>query len=134
MGHERGSHIIITTHESTVTKLSFPYSKCNEYSAKPPIILLFSDGNKNKSILWIFTGIITHSEDIWFVVSNIILRQSNWHGCILTYTKTYPFRSSFMGNVSYLMKKWYVQQTIHISLFFFNNTNLQIIMRLKIVI
>ena len=93
-----------------------PIKKCNDYGTKTPFIPLFSDDNKNTLMLWILTGIITHVEDIWFVVSNIRLRQSNWHGWILTYI--YPENSYLTPIIRH--KKISIQVIIHVQCFIFN--------------
>ena len=69
-------------------------------------------------MLWVLVGILSQVEEIWSLVANIKLRQSNWHGSILTYIaktclthnnsracKEDPFKMTFMNKISTLMEK-----------------------------
>ena len=69
-------------------------------------------------MLLITTGVLSHVEELWFPVSQVYLKQSSWHGWILTYisknilthcnsqaSKNDPFKISFVRNVVSLMKK-----------------------------
>ena len=96
----------------------FPIQKCNKYGAMPPHIPVFYDKDTNTWMLWILVGILSRVEELWFLVSQVYLKQSLWHGWILTYiskkilthcnslaSSKDPFKIPYMRNVSSLMKK-----------------------------
>ena len=98
----------------------YPIQKGNSHGATPTLIPLFNDNDKEKntSMLWVLVGILSQVEEIWSLVANIQLRQSNWHGWILTYIaktclthnnsracKEDPFKMTFMNKISTLMEK-----------------------------
>ena len=96
----------------------YPIQKGNAYGATPTLIPLLNDTEKNTSMLWVLIGILSQVEEIWSLVANIKLRQSNWHGWILTYIaktclthnnsracKEDPFKMTFMNKISTLMEK-----------------------------
>ena len=63
----------------------YPIQKSHEYGATPPIIPLFTNKDKNTSMLWSLSGILSHVEEIWSIVAKIGLREGNCHGWLLTY-------------------------------------------------
>ena len=98
----------------------YPIQKGNVHGETPILIPLFNDSDKEKntSMLWVLVGILSQVEEIWSLVANIKLRQSNWHGWILTYIaktclthnnsracKEDPFKMTFMNKISTLMEK-----------------------------
>lgn len=96
----------------------YPVQKCHEFGATPISIPTYIHKEKNTSMLWSLTGILSLVEEVWAFVTKIDLRQSNWHGWMLTYianrclthhrTKAFtrdPFKMSMMKNTTMLMEK-----------------------------
>ena len=98
---------------------TFPLQKCNQYGSAFPSIPTFSSRNKNTSILWILSALLTRVEVLWQAVCGINkFRQTCWHGWMLTYLtkkcfthakmrseKTNPFQMTFMSSVAKLLAK-----------------------------
>ncbi len=99
-------------------KFLYPIQKCDAYGAFPIIIPFFTDNNRYTDMLWILTGILSRVEEIWVHVTKMQLRQSHWHGWLLTFitnkclsqistkaSKGDPFRMMYIRTVSKLMEK-----------------------------
>jgi hypothetical protein len=111
------------TEETKLIKPQFPHylypiQKCHKYGATPPMIPKFTNKEKKSSMIWSLTGILSHIEEIWSIVTNIELRQSQWNGWLLTYightclkhhisraSRKDPFKMSLVQSVSKVMEK-----------------------------
>ena len=100
-------------------KFLYPIQKCDKYGAFPLIIPFFTDNNRYTDMLWILTGILSRVEEVWaHITTKVPLRQSHWHGWLLTYitnkclsqintraSKGDPFRMMYIRTISRLMEK-----------------------------
>ena len=96
----------------------YPCQKCDAYGAIPYGIPTYLSTSTNTFMLWALTGLLTRVEEIWKLVSSFELRQSWWHGWMLSYitckclthinirsSGADPFRMSFMRSVDNLFTK-----------------------------
>ena len=63
----------------------YPIQKSHEYGATPILTPTLNHKEKNTSMLWCLVNMLTLIEEIWSIVSKVELRQSYWHGWLLTY-------------------------------------------------
>ena len=61
----------------------YPIKKISKYGATSPLIPVFSNNIKDAAMLWVLIGMLSRIEELWFLVYNFRLRQSNLHGCLL---------------------------------------------------
>ena len=66
-------------------KFLYPIQKCDEYGAFPTIITFPPNNNKFTDMLWVLTGILSCVEEVWVHVAKVKMRQSYWHGWLLTF-------------------------------------------------
>ena len=66
-------------------KYIYLVKKCDAYGSTPPLIPVLHHITINTSMLWILIGILNRVEYIWVAVTNVQLKQSDWHGFILSY-------------------------------------------------
>ena len=99
----------------------YPVQSCNQYGSSPHTLLIFqSKGNssQNTSMLWLLCGILTRIQELWTLVNNIQLYQSQWNGWLLTYisnkmfphytrkhTKGDPFMMQDIRSVNQIIEK-----------------------------
>ena len=99
-------------------KYIYPVQKCGAYGSTPPLIPVLQHISINTSMLCILIGILTPAEKIWVAVTNVLMKQSDWHGCILSYisnkclthinnlhASSDPFKGMFIISVEKLMSK-----------------------------
>ena len=104
--------------KSRFPSILYPLQKCDEYGIIPYTLPTYMNNNSNTSMLWLLTGILTRVEEIWKLVLSFELRQSCWHGWILSYitsnclthitnktSKGDPFQLSFMRNCNEVLNK-----------------------------
>ena len=69
-------------------------------------------------MLWVLTGILSCVKEVWVHVTKLQMRQSYWHGWLLTFitnkclpqfstraSNGYPFRMLYMQNIQRLIEK-----------------------------
>ena len=99
-------------------KFIFPVQKCDCFGASPPIIPILKHDSLDTSMLWTLIAILTRNEELWDLMTKVRLRQSNWHGWILTYISNEclfhinrrskgsdPFKMTYMSTIEKLMGK-----------------------------
>ena len=104
--------------KSHFPSILYPLQKCDAYGIIPYTLPTYMNNNSNTSMLWLLTGILTRVEEIWKLVLSFELRQSCWHGWILSYitskclthitnktSKGDPFQLSFMRNCNEVLNK-----------------------------
>ena len=86
----------------------YPVQSCNQYGSIPHTLLIFQpkgDSSQDTSMLWLLCGLLTRIQELWTLVYNIQLYQSQWHGWLLTY----------ISKKCFLITKRIIQKEIHLS-------------------
>ena len=78
-------------------KFLYPIQKCDGYGEFPTIITFPPGNNKFTYMLSVLTGILSPVKKVWVHVTKVKMRQSYWHGWLLTFITDKCFRKSVLG-------------------------------------